>query len=236
MKIQDVPEFWLVNRAAQQAAMNDSRLHGYPIKNAEKLGLKIEERHVAVVCNDGQKHNVPLSLNFQFIIWGKSLKKGLIEVDGKRVPVVMLLGSSPKVKSALYFKVADFEHSEDLKRLKEEIQNKHESYQQQVIRDIQANLLQKLSETAKHAQRELPNLMDDPQKVFEWFKNHEFDLRAISAENFKSFIDRYNETGFIHTTFVVCSYKDKWGHTQGTSCEIDFEAKKVSLSIWSSDD
>jgi len=240
LKLHDLPEYSIATSEMRMKAASTPELFGYAIQNAEKMGLKISDQTVMVVCNDGLEHAVPLSVKFANIGPDAKLKRVLADKNGKRVAAFMLKGSSPKVKSAIYFTAEDFENSETLIELKQTVLIKHEEFRDGVITRIREDLRRNLPEIAVIAMNKLPNIIrnavDKSQAAYDWFKDNGFEMVGVTPSKFERYVVYVNDTGLIPSSYVISSGDDKWGHTQGTSIEVDFVAKKISMSIWSSDD
>lgn len=240
LKLHDLPEYSVANSEMRMKAASTPELFGYAIQNAEKMGLKISDQTVMVICNDGLEHTVPLSINFANIVPDAKLKRVLTDKNGKRVAAFMLKGSSPKVKSAIYFTAEDFENSETLIALKQAVLDKNEEYRDGVIKRIQEDLQRNLPEIAKTAMSELPNIIknavDKNQAAYDWFKDNGFEIVGLTPSKFDRFVSHVNDTSLVPSSYVISVEDDKWGHTLGASIEIDFAMKKISTCVWSSDD
>jgi hypothetical protein len=239
MNIQDTPEFHISTGEMRMKASSTRELFNYPIQNAVKMGLKISDQTVMVKCNDGIEHEVPVVASFNTVAIS-NLKRVSIEKDNRKVLGYMLKGSSPKVKSAIYFAASDFDNSEGLKQLNKTILDMHLEYKSGIVKQIQEELRSNLPDIAKDAMDQLPkiikNAADKNQAAFDWFKDNGFIMLGVTVQSFTPFVKHSLETGYVVSSFTTSAVDDKWGHTKGVSVEIDFSTKKISTSIWSSDD
>lgn len=240
LKLHDLPEYSIATSEMRMRAASTPELFGYAIQNAEKMGLKISDQTVLVRCNDGLEHTVPMSVKFSNIAPDAKLKRVFVDKNGKRVAAIMLKGSSPKVKSAIYFTTEDFENSEGLIGLKQAVLDKNEEYRDGVIKRIRDDLRKNLPEIAVIAMNELPNIIksaaDKSQAAYDWFKNNGFEIVGLTPSKLDPFVSHVNDTSLVPSSYVISVEDDKWGHTLGASVEIDFAMKKISTCVWSSDD
>jgi hypothetical protein len=238
--IYDTPEYKLASRDMQGWAFTHKNNYTTAVDAAKEMGVKVDGRTVKVKANTGEMVEVPVDMNYYRIQPTKNIRVATWTDDkGKKTHVYLLKGSSPKIKSAVYVTSTDFQNSDDFKALKKEIEDGAQAYYDKHHEMLKAELSKSHPQMAKKAAKELPALADGDdaaQKIYAWFQKNKFEMRGIKPEDFKAFAAEVKKTGHIRASFEISARPDGYGHQTGTSGEIDFAGKKISLYGWSSDD
>lgn len=238
--IHDTPEYKLASREMQGWAFAHKNNYTTAIDAAKEMGVKVDGRTVKAKSNTGEMVEIPVEMNYYRIQPAKNIRVANWTSDkGKKTQVYMLKGSSPKIKSAVYVTHDDFQASDDFKALKKEVEDGAQAYYDKHHEMLKSELSKSHPQMAKKAMKELPALADGDdaaQKIYDWFNKNKFEMRGIKPGDFKGFASELKRTGHVQANFGVSSSPDAWGHTTGTSGEIDFANKKISLHGWSSDD
>lgn len=210
-----------------------------PRSAAEKAGIQVDGRTVKVKANTGDMIDVLVKIAFYSISPDPKYKRVAGPGDSAGIyNAFMVRGSSTKIKSAIYFTLKDFNNSEDLKKLKEQVDEAFNNYHETRKDRILATLEKRLHKNAHIVLRDLPSIIKygNPQTVYDWFVKNGYDMKHFTPDYFKGYIKKYQAEGVIPRTWGITSAPDKWGHETGTSAEIDFPSKKIKVFGWSSDD
>ena len=237
--IWNTPEYKLASKEMQGWAFTHKGNYKSAVDAAKEQGVKVDGRTVKVKTNTGEMFDVPVDMSLYSIQPKASIKRAYATVDGKRVSVYLVKGTSPKNKSAQYFTYQDFERSEDFATLKKEISDAFEKDRNEHHEMLRKELAKSHPPLAKKASKELPALAKEDgaeQKIFDWFEKNGFDMHHLKPSDLKSFIKELKDSGHVTADFEISAHADSWGHQTGTSVQIDFANKKIGKYGWSSDD
>lgn len=238
MAIYDEPEYNLADANMKGWAFTHRDNYISPVTAAEKEGVIINDRHVAVIANTGIKIDVPVDLSHYSIIPNKKFQKAFLKKDGKSIACYMVSGKDPKGVRSVYFTYDDFIGSEDFKQLKKEIDDAAKRFRDKHIAYLKSELAKSHAPSAKKAAKELPVLLKDgtAADAMAWFVANDFDVHGMHESDFKNFVDIVKKSGHVPASFDISRQNDKWGHQHGISAEIDFASKKIVKHGFSTDD
>jgi hypothetical protein len=237
--IYDTPEYALADSEKQRWAFTHRDNHLSAVDAAKRMGLKLDNLKATVKLNTGATMEVPFHAHFYSVVPDAQFKR-VNRFENKKYEVVyMVKGSSPKLKSAVYFTNDDFVNSDDVKKVVSDIDNAAKEFGKQHRQMLKDELTKSHAPMAKKAAKELPALADQPdaeQKVYDWFVSNKFDMGSFKPSHFKPFVNKLKRDGHISAEFGISSRPDGYGHETGTSGKIDFANKRLGMYGWSSDD
>jgi len=233
-KIYSSQEYALSNQEMKNWAFTHADNYISAAEAAERVGMDLKDRSVQVVANTGQAVEVPVDISMYDIRPAKKLKIAQASVAGSRLPVVLIKGSSPAVKSAIWVTMDDFKNSDGLRELKQQIATAVQTFKDHHYEELRGALEKSLPALAKRAAHELINLKS-ADAIWAWFKKNGWDMGPLGPEVFDSMLSSMQRTGVVPRVFKLSSAQ-RWGHMEGTACEIDFEKKQFHIVAWSSSD
>lgn len=237
MAIYDEPEYNLADMDMRGWAFTHRDNYISPIDAAEKEGVKVRDRSVAVTTNVGSSVEVPVVLSNYSMLPDKKFQRANLKKNGKSVTCYMVTGKDPKGVRSVYFTHDDFLNSDDFVELKKEIDTAAKNFRDKHIAYLKSELNKSFAPAAKLAMKELPGLLKDGSAAtaLKWFKSNGFDLTGISEADLEPFVNIVTSTGGVTSSFTISS-KTRWGHQEGVLVRIDFHAKKIVKHGFSSDD
>ena len=142
-------------------------------------------------------------------------------------------------KGTIFFTATDFAESKDVQRIKKKFNDAVEKYFDALHASQKKALAASHLPIAKKASKELVPLADENdagRKLHDWFTINGFEINGVNIAGFNKLAKDIKTNGHLSTSWTISSKPDSWGHQTGSEGIIDFAAKKVQVSGWSSDD
>jgi len=230
-------EYKLSDSETQRWAFTHKNQYTNSEDAAKAHGVKTKDRIAKVKTNTGEFVDVPVELSWHTIKPTKHQFKHT-KMGDKYQSICMIKGSSPKIKSAVYFTQDDFNKSPDVVAFKAEVDEAFSKHHEKHHEDMKLEMTKRLPAMAKLALKELPEVIekDGVDGVDQWFKKNGFTMLHVDKNIFKNFVGLWNKEKFIVSDWSVSSEPDGWGHQKGVSAKIDFAKKTITSYGWSSDD
>lgn len=238
--IYDTPEYYLASQEKRGWAFTHPGRYISIEDLAKKYDIELSNLTATVLCNDGEHRKIDVVFKVVPSPDETKYKRLFTSIDGsaKKRTVYMIKGSKPTLKSAIFFTQEDFNESNDIKALLKKLQNAQKDYAEAHHEMLKSELRKSHAEAAKRAASELPAIVkkDGEEGVYDWFVSNKFKLGSLKAADFKNYVAKIKRDGHVSSSFELKSGSDNYGHSQGTSVEIEWDKKTFNVFGWSSDD